>query len=76
MNEKNTIDIKWSEDDVEFSKREQQLIDAISVEKDILRKINNKQTNKLVVQMLNWDTTKDYVEWYKKAMTVFLSVFK
>lgn len=70
------IKIKWDEEDVQFSKQEQHIIDAISVEKDILRKIINRQTNKLVVQMLNWEVTKEYIEWYKKAMTVFLSTFK
>jgi len=70
------IKIQWIEWEIEFSKQEQHIIDAISVEKDILKKIINKQTNKLVVQMLNWEITKEYVEWYKKAMTVFLSTFK
>lgn len=67
------IQYNW---DLTFDKQEERIIQSLYAEKEILRKIVNKMTQKVITEMLNKEVTPDYVDWFKKALTVFLSVFK
>ncbi len=64
--------------DSELTREELKILSMLSSYKPILQKIVDKSVRKLIVDSLNEnkEINKDYIKWYERAFTAFLSNFK